>query len=687
MKNLARFDLWGIVLLFLLAIPAERHEWFSFIEEQTLALRQSLRITYADPQQTAFIDAVVLVNTDEAFFDNYQGFPLKRTDIGRIVANLHALGAKVIGIDLLMDFPSAYGEDPGLAEVLSEAGNTVIASRANFKGDTYVGLSYPTTTLNAASATGYVNIISPSAIVTSLSRLRIYPEITQEPFGWPIAVQILADYLDAEPTLEPGMLHIGDELAVPLDRFNDLYIDYAALPYGVRFLSDVQGLSAWNFLDIERLDEDEREELAYWVQDRIVLVGDTSEVSHDRFQTPVGVVHGVEVIANTLNTLFKGGPLQPASERVEIAISLALLALIFGLALIQRPHLRLFLFSLVILGYLGVVSWLYVFHGQVYSITYNLAAIIGGVTLVNLRFYLAERTQRAFITNVFGHYLSPTVVSALVKDPSKMALGGELREMTAFFSDIAGSSSIAEKLSPEAIVHLLNEFLTEMCNIIIAHGGTIDKFEGDAIIAFWGAPLVQEDHATRGVLAAVEMQARMKVLRQKWIDEGLPAIHVRMGINSGPMVVGNMGSQQRMDYTIMGDAVNLTARLEGANKFYGTHTMISGMTRAQIGDVAELRKLDVIRVVGKEEAVEVYEVLAKRGELDAGQQALLTGYNAALAHYQARDFARAETEFAALLERFPDDGPCRTYLERCAQYRSDPPGAGWDGVYTLTGKG
>ena len=259
--------------------------------------------------------------------------------------------------------------------------------------------------------------------------------------------------------------------------------------------------------------------------------------------------------------------------------------------------------------------------------------------------------------------------------------------MTAFFSDVASFSTISEQLTPEELVALLNEYLTAMCDIIAETDGTVDKFEGDAIIAFWGAPLSQPDHARLACFAAIDMQNHMVGYRDRLAREGRPALNVRMGLNTGRMLVGNMGSAQRMDYTIMGDAVNLAARLEGANKFYQTYTMISGFTYDQVADDVEARELDLIRVVGKREAVRVYELLDRRGQLEPEKVELLGCYNRGLELYKERRFADAIAAFREALEVSPLDGPSLTYVDRCEDYLEAPPEADWDGVYTLTSKG
>jgi adenylate cyclase len=251
---------------------------------------------------------------------------------------------------------------------------------------------------------------------------------------------------------------------------------------------------------------------------------------------------------------------------------------------------------------------------------------------------------------------------------------------------VAGFSTISEKLSPQELVSLLNEYLSEMTDIILSYNGTVDKYEGDAIIAFYGAPLPFDDHAIKACLAAVDMKKRLAEMRESWRARGQQELKVRMGMNTGNAVVGNMGSRTRMDYTMMGDSVNLAARLEGANKFYETYAMISHTTYEAAKDHIEARKLDMIRVVGKEEPITVYELLGRKGHLSDYMHEMMVKYNEGMELFNNRDWQGARNAFRAGLKVVNDDGPCKVYVERCSEYLKKPPSKTWDGVYRLKTK-
>lgn len=683
-KKILRIDLIITLILFILAIPSEHYELFSDLENQFVSARHILRNSYGDPAEQQFpMDKILIVTTDEDFFQEYESWPLRRADIGQLVTNLKKLGAKVIALDILMDFPSSYDEDPVIAEHLKNAGDVLVVSQAQFRNGHFKAMNYATPVIKDASLSGYSN---HPPIGTMLSRLRLYPEIFEQTGELPFAVKAVSLYLGQPATLDHGVLTIGEQ-AFQLDHFNDLRIDFPVVPPGQRFITKYAGLSAIEILDLEDLDEDELEELKYFVDGKIVILGDTSEVSHDIFDTPAGEVYGVEVLADTMATLLKGAPLVSASLWAEILVGIIIFILLIYTALIQDPKLRSLAFMILLAGYLFFTSYAYVALDTVFSMSYLLSAVILGYTVINLYLYVQERKQKSFIKGAFSQYLSPQVIDIIVDDPSKLSLGGERKEMTAYFSDVQKFSTISESLEPEELVQLLNEYLTEMCDIISSHNGTIDKFEGDAIIAFWGAPLNQSNHAQLACFASIDMQNRLVEMRRQWKEEGKNQLLVRMGLNSGNMVVGNMGSEQRMDYTMMGDAVNLAARLEGANKFYGTFSMISEFTYDKVADVVDCRELDLVRVVGKNEPIRIYELLDRKNRVTGKQADLVDAYMNGLELYKQMKFADAVEAFNKAIKIHPKDGPSNTYMERCKRFMASPPDENWDGVFTHTEKG
>lgn len=317
---------------------------------------------------------------------------------------------------------------------------------------------------------------------------------------------------------------------------------------------------------------------------------------------------------------------------------------------------------------------------------FSLLIVFVSFSVIN---FLRTSREKSFLRSAFSRYLSPAVISEIIQDPSKLNLGGENREMTAIFTDIKGFSGIAEKLSPGDLVKLLNIYLTAMSDIILENRGTIDKYEGDAIIAFFGAPMTMEDHAQMACRTAIMMKKAEEELNRRVLEEGLSpsALFTRIGINSGDMVVGNMGTATQMNYTIMGHSVNLAARLEGVNKQYNTRgILISEYTRAKLGDDFCLRRLDSVRVVGVSTPIRLYELLGLADECDQASRSRLSEWEGAVDVYEGGDFNKALAAFAALSQSDPRDGVARLYAARCQDLMSKGPGFAWDPVANLTQK-
>jgi adenylate cyclase len=312
-------------------------------------------------------------------------------------------------------------------------------------------------------------------------------------------------------------------------------------------------------------------------------------------------------------------------------------------------------------------------------------AMVSAVIIREIIAYVDSEREKLFIRKAFSTYLSADVVQEIIADPARLQLGGIKRHITAVFTDIQGFSGISEKLDPEQLVTLLNRYLSGMSNVILGERGTIDKYEGDAIIAFFGAPLELPDHGRRACVSAVKMKRLETELNRWFIENGMSSwpLLTRIGINTGDMVVGNMGTDQKMNYTIMGNAVNLTARLEGVNKQYGTWILASEETIREAGKEVLGRRLDRVRVVGISRPVRLYEVLELAEDAGAELREKAELSDRALELFEARDWDGALRLFARALDRWPGDGPSLVYLKRCQKYRQQPPSKDWDGVFDI----
>jgi len=297
--------------------------------------------------------------------------------------------------------------------------------------------------------------------------------------------------------------------------------------------------------------------------------------------------------------------------------------------------------------------------------------------------YLREYREKRWLRQAFSRYVSPAVVAELVAHPEGLKLGGEELEVTVLFADLAGFTGLSETLGPEELVSLLNRYFSILTDIIQARRGTVDKFIGDAVMAVWGAPLPLADHAALACHAALEIKAAIAQELAEVPARPLPPLTVRLGVHSGTVLAGNVGSVERFNYTVMGDTVNLASRLEGVNKHYGTAILISEATFRQVQGMFMVRELDRLRVKGRRQPVTVYELL---GPGEQGTSAWLTAFQAGLMAYRARDWAEASRRFEEVLRQKPKDPPARLFLHRCRAFQVEPPPPEWDGLLVLEEK-
>jgi len=423
------------------------------------------------------------------------------------------------------------------------------------------------------------------------------------------------------------------------------------------------------------------------LQGAIVLFGASAPGLLDLRTTPVQSVYpGVEVHANLvagiLHQSFKHHPAYTTGGEVVLLITLGLL-LTFILPRLQ-PIFILIGGSLIFIGIWSGNLWLWNEYNWVFPLATPLLLSTLIIAYQLAYGYLIESRGKRQLTRLFGQYVPPELVDEMNLDPNSISLEGESREMTVLFSDVRGFTTISEGLNPEELTRLMNAFLTPITGVIHDHRVTIDKYMGDAVMAFWGAPLDDPKHASHGVKAGLEMIKVMHELGPEFKKRGWPELKIGVGLNTGMMNVGNMGSEFRMAYTVLGDAVNLGSRLEGLTKQYGVDLMVSETT-AEAAPEYEYRQLDLVRVKGKHEPVAIFEPIGLKGMLDEKTTQQLEKYTQALEYFKSQQWGYAER----LLEELKESDPhflYDVYLERVQLYREHPPGDNWDGVFTHTSK-
>jgi adenylate cyclase len=422
------------------------------------------------------------------------------------------------------------------------------------------------------------------------------------------------------------------------------------------------------------------------LKDRIILVGTTAPGLLDLRSTPLQKTYpGVEVHANIisgiLDDMVRHQPAWVLGAELLMLIGIGLLMLLVTGRLAPLWQVAVSAGLGLVVTALNLLAWN---NGLVLPLASSLLLLAVLFTYTMAYGYFFEAQGKRSITRLFGQYVPPELVDEMAADPDSISMAGESRELTVLFSDVRDFTSISEGLSATELAALMNAYLTSMTRLIHKHRGTIDKYMGDAIMAFWGAPVHDPDHARRALLTAMDMSAELSSLATDFRARGWPALHIGIGLNTGPMNVGNMGSEFRMAYTVMGDAVNLGSRLEGLSKNYGVTIVVSESTRAAVPDFA-YRCLDRVRVKGKLEPVSIYEPVGPQAELDDATRDALEKWDAVLAAYLQQQWDEAERLLRHLQSR--EDRPLYgVYAERIAHFRSEPPPAGWDGVYTYTTK-
>ena len=423
------------------------------------------------------------------------------------------------------------------------------------------------------------------------------------------------------------------------------------------------------------------------LKDAIVLLGASAPGLQDVRAVPVAKEYiGVEAHANLVSGLLDGTiPSRPRESALTEVLALIAIALVTALLL---PRLAPLAGFALFLGLVGAAIALNLTLWARYGLVLPLGSLLAYTTIAALLQltwgYVTATRRRQRLSRIFGQYVPSEIVSELDTGGAEVSLEGESREMSVLFSDVRGFTTISEGLGPRELTQLMNEFLTPITAVIHRHRGTIDKYMGDAVMAFWGAPLPDADHAGNAVRAALDMVAEMQSLRPAFRERGWPAIAIGVGIASGEMNVGNMGSRFRTAYTVLGDTVNLGSRLEGLTKKYGVDIVVSAATAALVPDL-EFRELDRVRVKGKQEPVAIYEPLGPRDRLTESQLLAAARFAEVLAHYRARAWDAAETILAELAAI--DGAPLHAlYLERIRHFRANPPPADWDGVFTFETK-
>ena len=474
--------------------------------------------------------------------------------------------------------------------------------------------------------------------------------------------------------------------SIPIDDRGRMFVNF----YG--------GFQTFTYIPYMYAMDPEMLDPTYW-ENKVGIVGASLAGLSDFRNTPVAEAFvGVEIHANAMYSILQNEFIKIKSQADKFK-TILILSVLMGI-FISFPKKPLYALPIPIIG---IVSWIIFTRNQfggsllMWDVTRTILSMIGTFVGIFMYNYFGAEKDKRFLKNTFSTYISPELIDQMYDAKEQPSLGGEEGYHTAFFTDIQSFSAFSEKLTASDLVELLNDYLTEMTDILLSNKGTLDKYIGDAIVAFYGAPAPVDDHEYWSCLTAVKMQERLAELREKWQEEGdrwpeiVHNMQNRIGINTGKLVTGNMGSTMRMNYTMMGDTVNLAARLAASAKQYGIYIQVAEETYAACKDKFIWRDLDYVIVMGKTEPAQVFELISEEQNMPPGYDKLLPAYNEALKLYRNQDWVKAIDAFKAsdeLEDMFPGrkTNPSKIYIPRCEHYRDNPPGDEWDGSWALTKK-
>lgn len=709
--------------------------FFELLELKTIDARFRSRPPVAAGKE------VVIAVIDEKSLDEIGRWPWPRTTIARLVDVLTSYGAGVIAFDIVFSEPSDHSEinallslpalegfnqgkrkykgtdgpppgfidyinkvkadidpDVQLGNAIKNSARVVLGYFFHFDKDAVskegLELSHNYHDVEVLKQ-GEANILSASAIETNIDVIAKdakgfgYYNIVPDSDGsvrWdplvikykdryyaPLSMQALRAYL-GDPPLSIKLSDYGvaniklGETSIPVDESGRLFINY----YGGQKI-----FPHYSIADIMN-GRIEKEKL----KDKIVLIGSTAIGIYDMRVTPFeGIYPGVEIHATVIdNILNKQFIVRPQWFGLLDILVILGIGVIFGIVI---PRLNVVAGILAVIsilgGYVYLSAYLFNNEGMLINITYPVLTGSIAYLCLTLYRYALEAREKKKIKNTFQYYVAAPVMEELMKHPEKLKLGGEEKELTVLFSDIRRFTTISEGLRPNAVINFLNEYLTAMSDVVFKYQGYLDKYIGDAIMAVYGAPLMQEDHAKKACLTAIEMMDRLNSMRQAWEARGLPHLDIGIGINTGNMVVGNIGSEQKYDYTVIGDNVNLASRLEGLNKLYGTNIIISERVQKEIERELLWRELDIVQVKGKTEAKIIYELIGRKGI--PHMEEAVEAFHKAVRYYRERRWEEAERQFNAVIDLKPDDTPSKLYIQRSRQFITNPPPDNWQGIF------
>jgi adenylate cyclase len=667
-KNKSRLSLLlaCVSIMAVLFLYFTQNRFLSGVESETYDLRfKSMR------GEIPVNPDIGIVAIDDKSIAELGRFPWSRTQYVKLLDHLSEAGVKVVLFDAFFPETENAKVDKAFSAAIKKAGNVVLATSFQFGSDfkiTGQTISIPELQ-NSAAGVAHINFLPD---LDGINR-RNFPVIEKDGKLVPTLGLAGAMFALGEKKLEAYEygVYLGDR-HIPVNADHTMWVNFTGGP---------GRYPRYSFTDIVN-----GRIAASQLKGKVLFLGSTALGVYDMRVTPFsGNTPGVEVHAAIADSIISQRYI--SQTELEDLIDIAAIILLGGLAFFLTTRLRLYLAlpAVLLLSVCDVwMDYQFFLAGHWLNMIYpSLAAMVALMVGGSFRYLVLERDARE-MRSMFSSYMSEKQVARLEKDPDSAKIGGDKKEVTVMFTDIKGFTTFSETHTSQEVVARLNEYLSEMVQLIERFDGTVDKFIGDGIMVYWGAPLAQSDHADLALRCVTAMMLKMKELQQKWIKEGIEPFYVRGGLQSGEVVAGNVGFRgKKMEYTVIGDTVNQAARLEGTAKFYGVSFVVGEKTYQATCDKYNYRELDKIRVVGKQQATVIYEPLNLAVN---GNDQLLQRFAQGLSLYHERRWADANKVFAVLATDFPQDMPTKIYLERCGYFLQNPPADDWDGVFNRTEK-
>jgi adenylate cyclase len=664
--NLASLFLAFTSVFIITALYFNQNQFFESFEAKSYDLRFSSLRGVVPPSPN-----IGIIKIDDKSIAEFGRFPWSRIQYVRLLQRLSEAGAKAVLFDVTFSEPEAAAIDKSFAAAIKKSGNVGLA--VTFDIDSNFHAVNSTHTLakieKGAAGLGHINLIPEDDGVFRRNQLFIEVDGKKIPsLGLLGAMMALGKVgFDTRP-----YEIILNNIHIPVDANDFMWLNFTGPPG--RYAS-------YSFADIV-LGRVNPEQL----KGKTLFVGATALGIYDMRVTPFsGNTPGVEVHATVADNILSGRFIRRTGlESIYDIVFIFTLGLI-AFYLTRRMGFYAAFPAAILLSsvYVWFVYWMFK-QGHWISMVYPpmavlLALLVGG----SFRYLVLERSVRE-LRSIFSSYHSDKLVARLEEEPEAAKIGGDNKDVTIIFTDIKGFTAFSEKHTPQEVVNRLNEYLGVMVQVIEEYDGYVDKFIGDGIMAYWGAPLAQADHAKLAIACVLAMKQSMEELCAKWNSEGVEPFAIRAGVQSGEVVAGNIGLRgKKMEYTVIGDTVNQAARLESSAKYYGVDTLVGENSYRSTCDTFSYRELDKIRMVGKQVPVTVYELI---GPKTAEENILNEQFATALAIYRSTDWGKAEKLFAAIVAEFPDDRPSEMYLERCQYFKGAGVAEGWDGVFNRRGK-